>query len=619
MAKFKLQELIDGYESSGGGEFVGRRFFRREITGAATISARRKKRSKIRRAFNSLIEAICYANIKTYGFLLLTFGLLTVIFYFAKGILIENGIPATEEISLVAGILAAIVSIPMMILDGPICQVLQEYLITDIIFFDFLCIKRMPPAKEYAPNAVSAVLAGIAFGIVGLFIPTIRVVAIVFFVIYAFLSIESPEFSLFSTIMILPYLSMDKPEGYGILVTLVIITAVSFVRKLAYGKRILNIEQYDILIGFMLVAVLVSGLALSGIASSTWSLKYFSLSLVYVLAGNIITNRRLADCAVNATIFSAVIPAITSLVTFFKDVFVTDSIEGIYYNGISSVYSTREVAAAHFAVSVAMAVAMSIQTKGNIRAGYIAIGAFIFLGLLLTFEPFAYIAVALGIAAYIAIRKGGAFVLLLLPLALVPYAVVSLLPGEFLNTIIGPATDGLMPGRITELWSATLQIFAENPWWQPLIGIGIGSEAFLAKITEFGFNITNSHNFFLEIATEAGAFALLAMILIIWVRVRHRVSYHKYLVRSDVDVISSSASCAVFVLITIGATVHIWQDLSLYYLFWCVFGIGSATLRIAKQESDDRELYSKMMVNFHESANNEFSSIDVPVRKEKTR
>jgi O-antigen ligase len=614
MANIKLHELIDGYENSDGEEFVGQRFFRREITGAATISAKRKKRSKIRQALSSLIELICYANIKTYGFLFLTFGLLTIIFYFAKDFLLGYGIPVTDSISLIAGIISALLSVPMLILDGPICQVLQEYLITDIIFFDFLCIKRMPPAKEYEPNAVSAVILGVIFGIVGLFVPTITVVAVVFFVVYAFLSIESPEFSLFSTIMILPYLSMDKPEGYSILVTLVIITAISFIRKLAFGKRVLNLEQYDILIGFMLLTVLVSGFALSGIASSTWSIKYISLSLVYILAGNIITNRRLADCAVNATIFAAVIPALTSLATFIR-LLATTPIDGIYYNGISSVYSTREVAAAHFAVSVAMAVAMSIQTKGNIRAGYIALGAFIFLGLLLTFEPFAYIAVVLGIVAYLAIRKGRAFVLLLLPLAAIPYAIVSLVPGDLLNTVIGPGTDGLMPGNIIELWGEALKIFGNHP----ILGIGIGSEAFGTAISGSGFGVTNSHNIFLEIATEAGVFALIAFILIIWVRVRHRVNYHKYLVKSDVNVISSSASCAVFVLITIGATVYIWQDMSLYYIFWCVFGIGSATLRIAKQESDDRELYSKMMVNFHESSNNEFASVDIPLVKENKR
>ena len=613
MADFKLHELIDGYESSRGEEFVGKRFFRREITGAATISARRKKRSKIRQAAGVVIDTFCYANIKTYGFLFLTFGLLTIIFYFASGFIRDMGIPVTDRISLAAGIIASILSIPMIILDGPICQVLQEYLITDIIFFDFLCIKRMPPKHETEPNAGGAVVIGFLLGVIGLFVPTLSIISVLFFAVYAYLSVESPEFSLFSTIMILPYLSMDKPEGYGILVTLVIITAISFVRKLIYGKRVLNVEQYDILIGIMLSVVLISGLALSGIASSQWSLKYISLSMVYILAGNIITNRRLADCAVNAIIFSSVIPALTSLVTFIR-LMATGPVGDIYYNGISSVYSTREIAAAHFAVSVAMAVAMSIQTKGNIRAGYIAIGAFILLGLILTFEPFAYIAVVLGIVAYMSIRRGGAYVLLLLPLALVPYFIVTIVPDGILNAVIGPGTDGLMPDEISKLWAATLKVFGEHPR-NPFMGIGIGSEAFNSAILEFGFNVNNSHNIFLEIAVEAGIFALIAFILIIWIRVRHRVTYHKYLIKSDVNVISSSASCAVFVLITIGATVYIWQDFSLYYLFWCVFGIGSATLRIAKQESDDRELYSRMMVNFHESANNEFSSVDVPLKR----
>ena len=202
--------------------------------------------------------------------------------------------------------------------------------------------------------------------------------------------------------------------------------------------------------------------------------------------------------------------------------------------------------------------------------------------------------------------------LLILPLAAVPYALMLIFPQQ-IASIIGISTDGLYPADIIRLWEATLDIFSKNAF----LGIGIGSEVFLAEIAKYGFQVTNSHNLFLEIAAEAGVFALLAFILIIWVRMRHRVVYNKYLAKSDIRIISSSAACAVFVLITIGATVYIWQDLSLYYLFWCVFGVGSATLRIAKQEWDDRQLYSRMMVSFHESANNEFSSVDVPLRREK--
>lgn len=613
MAKLKLHEILDGYESSGGEEFVGKRFFRREITGSLTVSTSKKKKSKITRLAESAGKILGYTNIRTYGFLFLTFGLLTVLFYFASSYL-KDFLPFTTDISLIAGILFSIISVPMIVLDGPISQVLQEYLITDIIFFDFLCIKRMPPIDDERPaDPLRGIAVGILLGVIGIVIPTKWIVGVGLFMIYFYLSFGSPEFSLFSTILILPYHSVGDPEGYGVLATLVVITTISFARKLIYGKRVLNLEQYDILISVMLIMVLISGIFLKGINSFEWSIKYISLSLVYILAGNIITNRRLADCAVNAIIFSSVVPALTSIIRFIE-LIVKEETMGIYYNGISSIFYSREIAAAHFAVSVAMAIAVAIQTKGLVRAGYIALGSFIFIGLILTFEPFAYIAVVLAVLAYLAIRRGRLAGLLTLPLALVPYLVILVVPNDILLNVFGPGTDGLLPGDIKLLWLESLKIFGESP----LIGIGIGSEAFLNEIAGGIFSgISNSHNLFIELAVEAGVVALLALILIIWVRMRHRFYYQKYLERSDIKAISDFSACAIFVMLTLGATVYIWQDLSLYYLFWCVFGVGSATLRIAKQEYDDRAIYSRMMMSFHESSGREVASVDVRVKKEK--
>ena len=262
-------------------------------------------------------------------------------------------------------------------------------------------------------------------------------------------------------------------------------------------------------------------------------------------------------------------------------------IEELYYNGISSVFYTREIAAAHFAVSVAMAVAMAVQSRGFVRACYVAVGTLTLAGLILTFEPFAYIAFLVSVAAYFCLRRGGFAGLALLPLATVPYAIMLLLPPDLLVGIFGPTTDGLTPGEVVELWRTTLSVFAKNPW----LGIGIGSEAFLEEIS---LGVSNSHNLFIEIATEAGIFALIFFVMIILVRMRHKIVYRRYLRHSSVKLISASASSAIFLLITLGATAYIWQDLSLYYLFWCVFGIGSAALRIAKQENDDRVLYYQM-------------------------
>ncbi len=616
MANLKLRDIINGYESCEGEEFTGKRFFRREITGSLTVSTAKKRKSKINRFAESFSNLLGYTNIRTYGFLFLTFGLLTILGYFAADFLLILNIPVIKEVSaLTIGVITAIISIPMIVFDGPISQVMQEYLITDIIFFDFLCIKRLPPInEEKAPDPLRGIAVGVALGILGLFVPTMYIVGVGLFIVYFYLSFGSPEFSLFSTILILPYLSVEEPEGYGILATLVFITVISFVRKLIYGKRVLNFEQYDMLILVMLAVVLISGIVVQGKDSFGWSAKYILLSLVYILAGNIITNRRLADCAVNAIIFSSVAPVVISIVEFVTRL-IERNTANLYYNGISSVYYAREIAAAHFAVSMAMAVAAAIQTKGMVKAGYIAVGAFIFIGLILTFEPFAYIAVLVSVLAYLAIRRGRAANAFLLPLALVPYIIVLFLPSELLHDVFGPATDTLEPGNIKLLWLEALTTIKNNP----LFGIGMGSEAFIENMKNELFStavgtISNSHNLFLEMAVEAGIASLVAFVLIIVVRIRHRIRYQKYLVKCDVKAISDSSACAIFVMLALGSTVYIWQDLSLYYLFWCVFGVGSATLRIAKQEHDDRAVYSRMM-SFHESAGKDIASLDVRVKK----
>ena len=614
MANLKLRDIINGYESCEGEEFTGKRFFRREITGSLTVSTAKRRKSKINRFAEKVNEILGYTNIRTYGFMFLTFGLLTILGYFAVDLLSGYNIPFTKEISLSLGIVMAIISIPMIIFDGPISQVMQTYNITDIIFFDFLCIKRLPPVQEEkSPAPLKAIAMGLLLSVIGLFVPTMSIVGVGLFAVYFYLSMGSPEFSLFSTILILPYLSVEEPEGYGILVTLVIITVISFVRKLIYGKRVLNLEQYDMLLAAMLVIMLISGIVVQGKDWLGWSIKYISLSLVYILAGNIITNRRLADCTVNAIIFSSVAPAMISIVRFAILIFNQNTAD-LYYNGISSVYYTREIAAAHFAVSVAMAVAAAIQTKGLVKAGYIAVGAIIFVGLILTFEPFAYIAVLVSVLAYLAIRRGRAATAFLFPLAIIPYLVVLLLNSEILHDIFGPATDTLEPGNIKLLWLEALKMIKSKPFF----GIGIGSDAFIKEMEQsLSFHqddvISNSHNLFIQLALDVGVVALIAFILVIAVRIRHRIHYQKYLVKCDIKAISDSSACAIFVMIALGATVYIWQDLSLYYLFWCVFGVGSATLRIAKQEHDDRSIYSRMM-SFHESSRNEMASIDVRVK-----
>ena len=92
-----------------------------------------------------------------------------------------------------------------------------------------------------------------------------------------------------------------------ILACAVVICAISFLRKVLYGKRAIYIEQYDIVIGIMLLFVLISGVFVKGIESFSGSVRMIIFALGYILAGSIITNRRLADRTVISVIMSGVI------------------------------------------------------------------------------------------------------------------------------------------------------------------------------------------------------------------------------------------------------------------------------------------------------------------------
>ena len=126
------------------------------------------------------------------------------------------------------------------------------------------------------------------------------------------------------------------------------------------------------------------------------------------------------------------------------------------------------------------------------------------------------------------------------------------------------------------------------------MGVGVGEEAFseeFLKYAEDSVTAPHSHNLFLEIGCEVGIFALVLFVFLLLVRVRHRASYAKYVRNSSVDNLCTTAGTALFALLIFGITDYIWYSSAMYFLFFVVFGLGSATLRISKSEYDDSAVY----------------------------
>ena len=80
-----------------------------------------------------------------------------------------------------------------------------------------------------------------------------------------------------------------------------------------------------------------------------------------------------------------------------------------------------------------------------------------------------------------------------------------------------------------------------------------------------------------------------------------------YVRNSQIEKISILSGACLFSLLAFGMVNYIWSDISAYYLFWCIFGIGSASLRVAKRDYDDKVIY------YEETSAFDSSVIDIEI------
>ena len=209
----------------------------------------------------------------------------------------------------------------------------------------------------------------------------------------------------------------------------------------------------------------------------------------------------------------------------------------------------------------------------------------------------------LGIVAHIVI-KSNKLPGLILPFLLVLSVLVLLLPNNFLNIIFKYSPSVVSAEELYDLWLKSGEVFLNNL----AVGIGIGSESFIEEMSALGVSGHNdSSNLLIELGLEAGVFALICFIILLITRISHRSSQYLYVRNSQMERASNLSGACLFSLLAFGMVNYIWSDMSAYYIFWCIFGIGSASLRVAKKDYNDRVIY------YEESSALDSSVIDIEI------
>lgn len=600
MAKRTFGELLSGYTVNDPNS-SGKKFCVETVTGSANRLSITRFGKYVSRFFAKLTNVVSYTQSRTYGALLCVFGVLSLVLHFIMDYLgVYDSVPLDVVIF---GVSLTLLSVPFFVSDKPLSVALQSNPITDFIFFEFFCIRRMHKNDtEKGASIAWGAFAGVIFAAFGAIFPLWTVVLGLGALVYIFLTFLSPEFSFFSIFLIMPYLSFDS-DGL-LLAALVGVTLISYARKVVLGKRVYYFEQYDLGLFVMLFCILISGIFLKGVESTVSSVVMILLGMGYVLSSSLVTNRRLADCLINAVIISAIPVSLTAIV---------ESVIKISKHGFASFEGASATVDKPYTLAIFLMVSLffsayfvDARRRRSAKALYLVTAAINLVALFFTMSFWAFGAIIVGVIAFPLQKTRHVSGLLVLLLSVTTYTLL-FLPSSYLNAFASyELVERIGISASITRWQTSVQMLMDNFF----LGIGIGADSFVSEMSKYVSDVgyLNSGNFLLEIACEAGIMSLIAFLLIYVIRVRHRGIYSSYLKNSSVSKISSYTTVITVMLMVYGTFNYIWADMTMYYLFWCVFGLGSATLRVAKGEFDDRSAY------FKDGSAEDASSIDIAIR-----
>ena len=591
------EEIFEKVKKSSVNEKI---YSTKEISGIGKMGTVRLLKGKAAKFLNFIGRSFAYSSTRSYGTFFLSFGIMSLLLNLSEYYFETE--PQVALSSLIIGAVLAILSVPLLVFDRPMCIAVQDFFITDYLFFEFLSIKRMH--RNFTHPSISPV-AGLFLGVIPAVLSflfgiewVVLAIAVIILVTVAF---TTPEFPMILALILVPYLPII-PLAELVLTFISLVTFLSFALKVILGKRVYNFGIYDALICVMILFALVGGIVGYGDDSLKNSVIFAVLLLGYFPASNLIVNRRLADCAINAVIVSSIPITVIAIIEFIVELPITQFKVPEYATpGTSALFTSPAALAAFLLVSAALTLAFAIEKKHKAKKTfYFSVFAVELLVLGLTAEPAAWIAMIAAILAYLIItsRKIPRGTLLLIILA--PY-LFFLIPGENLNTV----SDFLnMPTSFSEKVAAyrdALVTIKENVW----LGVGIGKESYV----EATGGKSPIFNLFTGIGVELGVFVLAIFILMMLIRFRHLSYYRYYLRNSLVGVAGNMCAVATVILIVFGTDSYIFADNSVLYLFCSVFGICTAALRTAKREYDDRLSY------YGDSSSSEYSALDIGIRR----
>ena len=387
---------------------------------------------------------------------------------------------------------------------------------------------------------------------------------------------------------IIPFSNLFANPSIAVLF-LVCSTALSFISKFLRGKRVMRFEIVDVLVLTFGVLVLFGGIfTRGGEASLNSALLYCAFLAIYFLIVNTYIRKTWLYRGVNLIVVTT---AFISLVGIIEGGVINASwvdMSKFAHIGerISSFLGNPNMLGVYLVIVFPLALSRILTINGKFRKALALISSILILVCtVMTWSRGAWLGIIVSVIVFMLVCNVKNIWFILAGACSIPLWAI-ILPQSIIDHFLSILTmsDSSITYRLNT-WRGVWNMICDHL----LSGIGVGEYAFREVYPAYAVSgtetVMHSHNIFLQIALELGIFGLIvfALILISYMQKTLRCVGHKN--NDSKSRITVSAGFAGIVGACVaGITDHIWYNYRVFIIFWIVFALTMAFVRIDERE-----------------------------------
>lgn len=584
----------DAFEKNYNNSFIGRFLSRFKVSRSKIVELKKNFSGSIEESlfsgiYSRIKKTLLTAKLRVYGAFLFSYGFASSA-VFALHIFVFSY--QISPVSLFISGICILVGIVWAFSKKPLGQAVYDSLFIGFVLRNFVGLRREDAVYDNSNDhgVTLGLFLGLILGLACIKLMPYMLFGAIFAVICLILIAARPEFGVMVIVLTAPFLPTM------VMCALTILCVVTFIIKVARGKRTLHFEAVDLAVLIFMIFIFFGGAVSVDTSTSIKSAAVFlALMMNYFLIANLIRGTHMIKQLLYCFSFSVFITALIGLYqkffmaanTTWHDTSMFDDIGTRIYSTFQNpnVYGEYLVMTIPLIISLIITVKSAKQRLANLIVTASALAALIY-----TQSRGSWLAFLISISIYLLVINRRILVVYLLgifSLPVLPFVLPSSIVSRFMS--IGNLGDSSTSYRVS-IWQASTEMIKDFF----TDGIGIGTGAFSRIYPYYSFAgieaAPHSHQLFFQIAIEMGIFALIAFIMIIFILIRkNSQSIINYQIKNDYNIISTAALCSILGMLVQGMTDYVWYNYRVFGVFWIVMGLCVASLRCAKDQQTNQE------------------------------